>query len=219
MDGSARPAPRTEITRLAQKSSRDVSALYALLDTVPLVHVGLVVDGSPVVIPTAAARDGDRLLIHGSTGSRWMRQLAQGVDASVAVTALDAVVVARSGFESSYQYRSAVLFGRFSPLEGPAKGAALDLLVERLIPGRSAEVRPATSRELAATLLLWMPIAEWSLKVSDGWPEDGEDDVAGPAWAGVIPVRSSHGEPVPAPDLRDGIPVPASVRALAEPGS
>lgn len=209
---------RTDMTRLAEKSSRDLDALRALLDAVPLAHVGMVADGSPLVIPTAVARDGDTLLIHGSTGSRWMRRLAEGAEASVAVTAMDAVVVARSGFESSFRYRSAVLFGRFSPVAGPGKEAALNRLVDRLVPGRSAELRPATARELAATLLLRMPIAEWSLKVSAGWPEDEEADVAGPAWAGVVPMRTVYGEPVPAPDLRAAIPVPPSVRTLAEPG-
>lgn len=209
---------RTDMTRLAEKSSRDMDALRALLDAVPLAHVGMVADGSPLVVPTALARDGDTLLIHGSTGSRWMRRLAEGAEASVAVTAMDAVVVARSGFESSFRYRSAVLFGRFSPVAGPGKEAALNRLVDRLVPGRSAEIRPATARELAATLLLRMPIAEWSLKVSAGWPEDEEADVAGPAWAGVVPMRTVYGEPVPAPDLRAAIPVPPSVRTLAEPG-
>ena len=209
---------RTDMTRLAEKSSRDMDALRALLDAVPLAHVGMVADGSPLVVPTAVARDGDTLLIHGSTGSRWMRRLAEGAEASVAVTAMDAVVVARSGFESSFRYRSAVLFGRFSPVAGPGKEAALNRLVDRLVPGRSAELRPATARELAATLLLRMPIAEWSLKVSAGWPEDEEADVAGPAWAGVVPMRTVFGEPVPAPDLRAAIPVPPSVRTLAEPG-
>lgn len=209
---------RTDMTRLAEKSSRDMDALRALLDAVPLAHVGMVADGSPLVVPTAVVRDGDTLLIHGSTGSRWMRRLAEGAEASVAVTAMDAVVVARSGFESSFRYRSAVLFGRFSPVAGPGKEAALNRLVDRLVPGRSAEIRRATARELAATLLLRMPIAEWSLKVSAGWPEDEEADVAGPAWAGVVPMRTVYGEPVPAPDLRAAIPVPPSVRTLAEPG-
>ncbi len=207
---------RTRITRLADRARTEVEQLHALLDAVPLAHVGLVTGaGSPVVIPTALARDGDLVLVHGSTGSPWLRRLADGVEACVTVTALDAVVVARSGFESSYRYRSAVLFGRFAVVSGPAKERALDVLVDRLIPGRVGEVRRPRARELAATLVLAMPLTEWSLKVSDGWPEDDADDVAGPAWAGVLPLVTSVGVPQPAPDLRAGIDLPASVHALA----
>ena len=206
---------RTRLTRLPDKASTDWPALCRLLDEALTIQVALVVEGSPVVVPTVAARDGDRLLIHGSTGSGWMRRLAGGADACVSATVVDAVVVARSAFESSYRYRSAVLFGSFSEVTGPAKASALDLVVDRLIPGRVPELRAASPRELAATLLLAMPISEWSLKVSDGWPEDEADDVAGPAWAGVVPVLTSYGEPLAAPDLRSDIAVPDSVRSLS----
>lgn len=207
---------RTRLTRLPEKASTDWSALCRLLDEALTVQVAVVAEGSPLVIPTAAARDGDRLLIHGSTGSGWMRRLATGVDACVSATVVDAVVIARSAFESSYRYRSAVLFGSFTEVAGSAKVKSLDLVVDRLIPGRVAELRAPTSRELAATMLLAMPISEWSLKISDGWPEDPEDDLAGPAWAGVVPVRTAYGVPLPAPDLRPGITVPDSVRTLSE---
>lgn len=205
---------RTDPTRHPERLSQDRATLDRLLDEVPLAHVGLVVEGSPVVVPTAQARNGDRLLVHGSTGSGWMRRLAAGAEACVTVTAIDAVVVARSGFESSYRYRSAVVFGRFTVVAEQEKAAALDVLVDRLIPGRTGEVRPSRPRELAATLVLALPLMEWSLKVSTGWPDDDEEDVAGPAWAGVVPVRTAYGDPAPAPDLREGIPVPASVRRL-----
>ena len=207
---------RTTLTRLSEKGSTEWPVLCALLDEVLTVHIALVVDGSPVVIPTVAARDGDRLLIHGSTGSGWMRLLAGGAPACVSATVVDAVMVARSAFESSYRYRSAVLFGSFSELTGSARAAALDIVVDRLIPGRVAELRSPTTRELAATMLLQLPISEWSLKISAGWPEDEDDDVAGPAWAGVVPLRTAYGEPVPAPDLRAEIPVPDSVRSLSD---
>ncbi|HET8600337.1 MAG TPA: pyridoxamine 5'-phosphate oxidase family protein [Segeticoccus sp.] len=210
---------RTELTRLPEKGVTDRGVLHALLDEALVAHVGLVAEGQPVVIPTAMARDGDHLLIHGSTGSRWMRALAAGAPASVAVTALDGLVVARSAFESSVHYRSAVLFGRFHPVVGTEKAAALTLLTDALIPGRSREVRESTAKELAATLVLALPIERWSLKVSDGWPEDEEDDVAGPAWAGVVPIRRVYEAPEPAPDLGPGRPVPASVRALTGGGA
>jgi nitroimidazol reductase NimA-like FMN-containing flavoprotein (pyridoxamine 5'-phosphate oxidase superfamily) len=210
--------PTTRITRLPEKAVAERAALDALLDTAQVAHVGLIADGHPVVIPTAYARDGDRLLVHGSTGSRWMRLLADGAPACVSVTALDGIVVARSAFESSLHYRSAVLFGVLTPVGGADLERALDVLVDRLIPGRSTEVRRSSPRELAATLLLAMPLDEWSLKISDGWPEDEPADVEGPAWAGVVPLRSSYGEPRPAPDLRAGTEFPPSVRRLAGPG-
>lgn len=206
--------PTTRITRLPAKGVTDRRALDALLDEEYVGHVGLVRDGHPVVVPTAIAGDGDRLLVHGSTGSGWMRALAGGADACVSVTRLGGIVVARSAYESSMHYRSAVLFGRFTALDGNDKTRALDVVVEKLIPGRGAEVRPSTAKEIAATRVLAMPIEEWSLKVSDGWPEDGPSDVEGTAWAGVVPLRLTPGTPRPAPDLRAGIDVPASVRGL-----
>ncbi len=164
--------------------------------------------------PTAVARVGDRLVWHGSTGSGWMRLLASGVPVAVGVTALDAVVVARSRFESSFRYRSAVVRGTPLVLEGDEKAQALDALVERILPGRAAETRESSAKELAATLVLALPLDDWVLKVSDDWPEDAEEDLAGDAWAGVVPLSTSYGEPVPAPDLRPGIDVPESVRRL-----
>jgi nitroimidazol reductase NimA-like FMN-containing flavoprotein (pyridoxamine 5'-phosphate oxidase superfamily) len=200
--------------RLAEKASTERAALDALLDSTRVGHFGLVAeDGTPAVVPTMVVRDGDRVLAHGSTGSRWMRRLAEGVPTALAVTAYDGLVVARSAFESSIRYRSAVLFGRCSTVVDD-KERFLDLVTEALIPGRSAEVRRPTRAELAATLVLALPIEDWSLKISAGWPEDEEDDVAGPAWAGVVPGRHVYDAPLAAPDLRPGIEVPASVRAL-----
>lgn len=215
MTAPDRAAANTRITRIAEKGSEDREALNALLDAVPIGHVGLVADGLPVVIPTFVARDGDTLLAHGSTGSGWMRRLAAGAPASVAVTSWEGIVLARSAFESSLHYRSAVLFGTFATLDGADKLRALDLMVDSIAPGRLTEVRPSTGQELAATLILALPIERWSLKISDGWPEDGPDDVAGSAWAGVLPVTTQVGEPVPAPDLRPGIATPPSALALA----
>lgn len=204
---------RTKITRLRGKACTDRAALDALLDSCILGHFGMVADdGHPVVVPTVVVRDGDTVLAHGSTGSGWMRRLASGAPACLAVTALDGVVVARSAFESSLHYRSAILFGACRV--APDKARALDLITERLIPGRTAEVRRPRKQELAATLVLALPIVEWSLKVSAGWPEDPDDDIAGDAWAGVVPAMSSYGTPRPAPDLRAGIPIPPSVRNL-----
>lgn len=207
--------PETSITRLAELGSSDRTALDQLLDTSRVGHFAMVVDGGPVVIPTAIARDQDGVLAHGSTGSRWMRLLATGVPTSLAVTTLDGVVVARSAFESSMHYRSAVLFGACESLTDlDAKRAALDVVTDSLLPGRVAEVRRPTDKELAATLVLRLPIAQWSLKVSDGWPEDPDEDLAGSAWAGVVPMTTTYGAPRGAPDLRDGLVVPHSVLSL-----
>ena len=204
---------RTDITRLREKGSTDRAALDALLDSCILGHFGLADDdGRPVVIPTAVVRAGDRVLAHGSTGSRWMRRLASGAPTCLTVTALDGVVVARSAFESSLHYRSAVLFGSCSPVADTA--TALDLITERLIPGRTGEIRRPKKAELAATLVLELPITEWSLKISAGWPEDPDDDVAGEAWAGVVPMTTGYAPPQQAPDLRAGIAIPESVLGL-----
>lgn len=208
--------PRTKITRLRTKARTARAELDALLDSARIGHFGLVDgDGRPVVIPTAIVRDGDRVLAHGSTGSHWMRTLAGGVPTCLAVTALDALVVARSAFESSMHYRSAVLFGACTPLPRDEAAHALDLVTESLLPGRVAEMRRPTGRELEATLVLTLPISEWSLKISDGWPDDPPADVAGDAWAGVVPLVHGYGTPLPTPDLRPGIDAPPSVHGLA----
>jgi nitroimidazol reductase NimA-like FMN-containing flavoprotein (pyridoxamine 5'-phosphate oxidase superfamily) len=207
--------PRRPI-RLPEKASAERADLDALLDTARVGHFGLVAeDGTPAVIPTMVVRDGDRVLAHGSTGSRWMRRLATGVPTALGLTAYDGLVVARSAFESSIRYRSAVIFGRCSKVTED-KQRFLDLVTEALIPGRSVEIRRPTKAELAATLVLALPIEDWSLKISAGWPEDEDDDVAGTAWAGVVPVREAYDAPLAAPDLRAGIDVPPSVRALAD---
>lgn len=207
---------RTRVTRARNKVSTERPALYELLDSAVLGHFALVrPDGHPVVLPTAIARDGDHVLAHGSTGSHWMRLLADGADTCLAVTALDGLVVARSAFESSMHYRSAVIFGRCSVvIEPAAKDAALEIVTEHLLPGRTKEIRRSTRQELDATLVLSLPLDEWSLKVSAGWPDDPPEDVAGDAWAGVVPMLTTHGTPAPAPDLADGIAVPSSVRRL-----
>ncbi|MBO0842209.1 MAG: pyridoxamine 5'-phosphate oxidase family protein [Nocardioides sp.] len=206
--------PHTSPTRFPEMMSTSRADLDALLDSTVLGHVGFVDDGHPVVIPTAVVRWGDRLLAHGSTGSRWLRKVARGVPVSVSIAAIDGVVVARSAFESSLLYRSAVCFGAFAPVQEPDLREALDVFTSRLLPGRTGEVRPSTAKELAATLLLSMPLDDWSLRISDEWPDDPAADVAGDAWAGQIRFGEPPMAPYGAPDLRLGIPVPASVRGV-----
>ena len=209
--------PSTKVTRLDEKQVTERAALDALLDATPLATVALVRDGHPVVFPTGFGRVDDDLVIHGSTGSPWMRALAAGAAAAVSVTTVDGVVVARSSFESSFHYRSATVFGVFEPIRDDVKVRFLDALTDKFIPGRVAELRASTRKELAATLALRMPIGDdnWSLKVSAGWPDDPDEDIAGDAWAGVVPMTVRYEEPCPAPDLRSGIPVPGSVLGLS----
>ena len=209
---------RTRLTRLRSLQSRDRRVLHEVLDAALVAHVAGVVDGAPVVLPVAHARDGDRLLLHGSTGGGLLRRAAAAAPLSVAVTVLDGLVLARSLYDSSMNYRSAVVFGRATALPAADTAAALRLLSERLLPGRWDEVRPPTARELAATLVLALPLDEVSVKVSEGPPSDSDDpppDVAG-TWAGVLPVRLVAGPAEPAPDVPAGLPVPPSVAAAAQ---
>jgi uncharacterized protein len=217
----------TELTRLRDRAVTERAELDRLLDDVFLAHVGLADDGQGgggqagvVVIPTAVVRDGDRVLIHGSTGSGWMRRAATGTPACLTVTDLSGIIVARSAFENSLRYRSAVLFGHFTKVPDQDVPSALDIFTEHLLPGRTAEIRPNSRRELAATMVLSMPIQQWSLKIGTDWPDDAAEDLKTSAWAGVIPFDARRlGDPLPAPDLRPGIPVPASVRKLTGPMS
>jgi nitroimidazol reductase NimA-like FMN-containing flavoprotein (pyridoxamine 5'-phosphate oxidase superfamily) len=206
---------RSRPTRMVERVASEEAALHQLLDESLLAHVGFVGQhGDPVVLPIAIARDGKDVLLHGSTGSTWLRALAEGIPASMAVTALDALVVARSAFESSMRYRSAVLFGSCTVVQGADKDAALDLLTDALIPGRVAEVRRPSGKELAATLVLRFRIEEFTVKASQGWPDDPPEDVEGAAWAGVLPRTMTYTEALPAPDLSEGIELPQSVRNL-----
>ncbi len=186
--------------------------LDAVLDAGRVAHVAVTDDsGQPYVLPVAHARDGDAVLFHGSTGSRLFRTLAEGAPTCLTVTLLDGLVVARSVFESSMHYRSAMVLGRAAALDGGAKLAALERISEHLLPGRWADARQPNPKELAATLVLSLPLDEWSVKVSDGPPDDAAEDLDLPVWAGLVPLHESWGEPVPAPDLRGDRPVPAYV--------
>ena len=199
---------RTRLRRLPEKAVTDVAALHAVLDEARVAHVGFVESsGSPVVVPVGSARDGDRLLLHGSTGSRLFRRLADGAEVCATVTLLDGMVLARSAFESSMHYRSAMVFGTCTEVPADEKVAALRVMSEAWLPGRWDTPRPPTAKELAATMVLALPLVEWSVKISDGPPEDPPEDLDAPVWAGVLPLVTSYGEPVAAPDLR-GDPEP-----------
>jgi len=193
---------RTRVRRLPEKSVTDRAVLDAVLDAALVAHVAVVDDGQPYALPMAFARDRDRLLLHGSTGSRLMRLLADGAPACVTVTLLDGLVYARSAFESSMNYRSAMILGTCAELTGDDAIQGLRLLTEHLLPQRWSTLRAPKRKELAATLVLAMPLAEWSVKAADGPPADDPDDLDAPVWAGVLPLSLTPGTPIDAPDLR-----------------
>ncbi len=167
----------------------------------------------PYILPVAYARDGKRVLIHGSTGSRLFRSLADGAPTCLTVTLLDGLVLARSAFESSMHYRGAMVLGTCEVLADDAKNEALRRISEHLMPGRWAEIRTPSKKELAATLVLALPLTEASVKISNGDPVDEDEDLDLPVWAGVVPVIESWCDPVPSPDLRPGLDIPDYVRS------
>jgi uncharacterized protein len=203
---------RTLIHRLRDRQVRDRAMLDEILDNGLVAHVAICADGHPMLLPIAYARDGDRLLLHGSTGAGLLRAAASRTPVAVAVTHIDGLVFARSMFDSSMNYRSAVIFGTPRVLEGDERVVALRALSDHLMPGRWDEVRPPTARELAATLVLALPLDEVSVKVRNGGPSESDEDTH--AWAGVLPLALRTGDPVPAYDVSRDVPVPASVHAL-----
>jgi uncharacterized protein len=203
---------RTKVRRLPEKQVTERAALNGVLDAARVAHVAATDDdGQPYVLPVAFARDGDDLLLHGSTGSRLFRALAAGAATCVTVTIVDGLVLARSAFESSMHYRSAMMFGSCQVVPEHDVQRGLEVLTEHLMPGRWAQLRPPTVKELAATTLLRMPITEWSVKVSNDWPDDPAEDLHEPVWAGVLPIESVFGAPQPTPDLEQPYEPPAYV--------
>ncbi len=196
------PTPRTRVVREADRAVYDREAAYRILDEGFLCHVGFVADGQPFVIPTSYGRKSDTLYIHGSAASRMLRQLKDGVPVCITVTLLDGLVLARSIFNHSMNYRSVVILGTATLVEDPEeKIAALYTLSEHILPGRWAESRQPNERELKATSVLRVPIEEYSAKVRTGPPIDDEPDYAFPTWAGVIPVEMTAGAPIDDPRL------------------
>jgi nitroimidazol reductase NimA-like FMN-containing flavoprotein (pyridoxamine 5'-phosphate oxidase superfamily) len=208
-----------DLTRKRDRRARDRAALDALLDEQPVGTLSTVTtDGEPWAVPMLFARDGDRVLLHGSTGAGALRRVAAGAPAVFSTVALDALVLATSMLEHSANYRSAVIHGRLETLTGDEAWRALDLISDGLIPGRREEVLPMTRKDVAATIALSLPIAEdnWILKTRTGGT--GEDDVAHPdgLWTGVLPVRTSYGTPERSPWLGDDVPLSPAVRGLLD---
>lgn len=214
--GSYTATPASTPTRLRERASYDRAAVHAVIDEALHSHVGFVVDGRPVVLPQLHARVGEILYLHGSTGARSMRSArAGGLWVCVSITLLDGLVLARSAFHHSVNYRSVVVHGLAEVVaDRREKETALAALVEAIVPGRSAEVRGPSSKELAATSVLRLPIENVSLKQRSGPPSDEGDDLDLPYWSGVLPLASPlPGTPTAAPDLTPGIPTPEHVLA------
>ena len=199
---------RTKIRRVPERTVTDATLLYAVLDAGLVAHVAVVDESAqPFVVPVAYARDGDGILFHGSTGSRLFRSLAAGSPTCLTVTLLDGLVLARSAFESSMNYRSVMVLGVCSELTGEAADRALRLISDHLLPGRWDDIRSPSRKELAATLVLELPLTECSVKIRDGGPSEDPQDVDRPVWGGHIPIVEMFGEPI-ADELVTDEPVP-----------
>ncbi len=196
------------IRRLPEKSVDDQALIYAILDEGFVCHVAYLIDDRPVVIPTLYVRDGESVLLHGSTASGIAAAARRGSALSVAVTLVDGLVVARSAFESSVNYRSVVIHGHGTVLSGEEHMRALDLMVDGLIPGRLADIRRPTEAELRKTAVVSVPLDTISAKVSAGPPEDDVADLGTGVWAGVVPMTTTYGDPEPSPDLEPNLEVP-----------
>ncbi|PYQ42036.1 MAG: pyridoxamine 5'-phosphate oxidase family protein [Acidobacteria bacterium] len=212
------PTPRTTLRRLPARGHFDRATVNAILDEALVCHVGFVSDGQPFVIPTIHARVGDEVFVHGSAASRMLKTLQGGVPVCLTATLLDGLVLARSAFHHSMNYRSVVVLGDAQAVtDDRGKWDALQAIVEHVAAGRWREVREPSAKELAATLVLRLPIEEASAKVRSGPPLDDEEDYALECWAGVLPLRLTPGTPVPDPRMPAGRALPASVTMYARP--
>ncbi len=206
---------RTKIKRLPKRGSFERETIYKILDEGFVCHVGFVVNEQPFVLPTAYARSGDQLLIHGSSASRMMRAMASEIDVCVTVTLIDGLVLARSAFHHSMNYRSVVVFGKAKIIEGEReKYDALKAFTEHIVPERWAEIRPPSKNELKGTIVLSLPLAEASAKIRAGDPIDDAEDYALDVWAGVIPLSLKAGKPISDARLKNEIPLPPSVAGV-----
>ncbi|MFI6939043.1 pyridoxamine 5'-phosphate oxidase family protein [Streptomyces sp. NPDC050418] len=217
-EGSYAKTDRTVPTRSKERAHYDRALVHSILDETYLCHMGFVRDGAPVVLPTLYARVGERLYVHGSTGSRPLRMAGQadpGLPVCLTVTHVDGLVLARSAFHHSINYRSAVVHGLAHQVTDPdEKRMALDALVDAVVQGRSADSRPANGKELAATAVLRIDLSEVSAKIRTGGPNDEPEDMGLPHWSGVVPVSRTYGTPIPSDDLDEAIELPAYLHGL-----
>lgn len=199
---------KTQIRRLPERGTDDMETIHAILDEGFVCHAAYVTEGRPVVIPTLYARDGNRLLLHGSNSMGLAKAVREESPLSVAVTHVDGLVVARSAFHSSANYRSVVIHGQGRLLDPDEKVAAFDTIVETLIPGRLADLRASTESEIRQTAIIEMGLDEVSAKIRSGGPKDEPEDMSLDVWAGVVPFRLVPASPEPSPDLSPGIETP-----------
>ncbi|MCK6449391.1 MAG: pyridoxamine 5'-phosphate oxidase family protein [Alphaproteobacteria bacterium] len=212
---SAVPSERTRVKRLPERGCYDRAAIDAVLDAMPLAHVAYVLDGAPIVTPTLQWREGDHVYWHGSAASR-MLEAAEDAPVCMAVTLMDGLVLARSAFHHSVNYRSVMLMGRAAKVADPAeKELRLRNFVDGLFAGRWDMLRPANRQELKATTVLTMPITEASAKLRAGPPKDDDEDYALPIWAGVLPIRLTVGQPIDDPRNKPGLKPPAHVTGFS----
>jgi uncharacterized protein len=210
---------RTAVRRLPKRGSYDRAVLNAILDEGLVCHVGFVVEGQPYVIPTTYGRVGEQLYVHGSAASRMLKAMSGGIPVCVTVTLLDGLVLARSAFHHSMNYRSAMVLGMAQEVVDPEeRWAALRAIVDHVVPGRWEECRPPSENEMRATLVLRLAIDEASAKIRTGPPVDDDEDYASPFWAGELPMRTTVLPAIPDPRLVSGIPVPAHVTGYRRPG-
>jgi nitroimidazol reductase NimA-like FMN-containing flavoprotein (pyridoxamine 5'-phosphate oxidase superfamily) len=206
---------RTKVNRVPKRGVYDLDQIRSTLDSHFLCHIGFIYEGYPVVIPTLYGCKNDQLYIHGATSSRLLKTLQKGPEVSVAVTLVDGIVLARSAFHHSMNYRSVVLFGKAEPVqEDQKKLEALKVISEQVVPGRWEEVRSPNAKELKATTVLSIPIKEVSAKVRTGPPVDEKDDYKLDVWAGILPMNQEYGEPVPDPLLKENISLDLSILRL-----
>ena len=203
----------TRLRRLPERGSQDLQQACDIIDEARICHVGFTLDEQPYVVPMSLGRDGEQVLLHGSVVSRLMKNLADGLPCCITITHLDGLVLARSAFNSSMNYRSLMVFGTARLIsDEEEKKRGFDILVEHLLPGRLADLRKSTRKELNATTLLALPLETFSIKSSNGPPDDAKRDLDTPIWAGVIPLELKAGEPEPAPDMVADVPVPAYLK-------
>lgn len=213
MTRQIKPTDRTGLQRIPKRGSFDLETIYSILDEGFICHLGFAVEGQPFVIPTGYARIGDQLMIHGSAASRTLRAVANQIDVCVTVTLIDGLVLARSAFHHSMNYRSVVIYGKARLVTGAEeKNAALKAFTEHIIPGRWDDVRHPTELELKATTVLKLPIDEASAKVREGGPIDEEEDYDLDIWAGVIPLTVSSALPLSDERLKPGLTAPANTK-------
>jgi len=205
---------RNKVKRLPKRGHYDKETIYGILDAGFICHMGFVVDGQPFVIPTAYGRMDDYIYLHGSSKSRMLDSMGEGIPICLTVTHVDGLVLARSAFHHSMNYRSAVIFGTAKEVHGEEKELALFIISENILKGRWDEVRSPNAKELKATSVLKLSIEEASAKIRTGPPGDENEDYFLPVWAGVIPLTQQPGPPAPDPLLKKGISLPKSVEEL-----